>query len=165
MFFPLSYFPRRYFGWLEPRGSGEPPAPLVHGFATLLGLLRNVSGLGDVMLGESRDCLPPGDRNYPVAIVIPGPWTEVDDTDAGRRIRTVTFEIVLAIREPDFATAFDRLNALATAAQAAVEGSDLGIGAQAGRTRLDAGRYEPANRQAERRFILTGEFAYARSLS
>lgn len=163
MFFPLSYFPRRYFGWLDSRGGGA-AAPLVNAYSTILSLLRGTNGLGDVLLGESHACPPPGDLRYPVAIVVPGPWSEVDDTDASRRIRTVSFEIVLAIREPDFATAFARLNGLATAAQAAVEGSDLGIDAQASRTRLDAGRYEPANRQGERRFLLAGEFAYVRPL-
>ncbi|MFO0955845.1 MAG: hypothetical protein U0800_00065 [Isosphaeraceae bacterium] len=166
MFFPLSYLPRRYFGWLDARGGGDQaPAALVTAYSTILSLLRSVGGLGDVLLGESNACSPPGDRIYPVAIVVPGPWSETDDTDATRRIRTVTFEGVLAVRDPEFTAAFARLNALVSGAQAAIEGSDLGIDAQASRTRLDAGRYEPANRQGERRFILAGEFAYNRPLA
>jgi hypothetical protein len=105
-----------------------------------------------------RSALPVGD--YPVALVEPLSWVEVEDTTPDTVVRHVTFALTLMVRCEGGFDRICRLDQLSAVAHNALAGSVLCGGCLPATTRLRKGRFDPKAIPPEGRLVLTGEFSY-----
>ncbi len=102
--------------------------------------------------------LPAGVR--PSAVLVPGLWSQADDAEAGARLRTVEYALLLELRDVQASRACDRLDRLAGRAQDMLDGTDLGGLVEPGLSRLGQGRPDPKSKPPWARLALQGRFSY-----
>jgi hypothetical protein len=128
-------------------------------FAALLGLIGSTGGFATVLFGDPSLRARAGADGYPLAIVTPKGWTEVDDYDPTSILRRTSFAITIVAKARDAAPPYDRLDQLARAIKLVVDGSDLGGQCLPELTRIGSGRFEPTSHHPEHSVELEGEFA------
>jgi hypothetical protein len=157
------YFASAYFRHVSPgQGSRGAGGGYRDGdaYAAILEALKSSGEFARVAftLGEAAPMVAADAE--PLAVVRPGAWRELADTDPGTLVRLVAFEVTLAVREEDPVEGFGRLDRLGDLAQNALDGSTLGGGCEPGLTRLGRGGYDPRAPHPEHRLRLAGEFGY-----
>jgi len=159
-YFPASYF----FGGPTPKL----PDPLVTpveplgldraAYSALLGLLRETGAFDEVIFGDPSWRGRAGSGHYPLAVVIPKEWEEVDDYDPAMILRRVSYAIRLVVRADDECQPFDQLDRLTAAVRGVVNRSDLDRSCLPGLTRISSGKYEGVGHYPEWSVDLQGEF-------
>lgn len=152
--------------------SGEPPllesatiepASLVGSLTGLVPPLRAIGLVVTVQAPGEPDPAGAGSDVGPSAQVVALGWTDDEDGPLGARLRRVRFRLQLGVREHEPLQGLARLERLADAAIAAIDGAELGPGCLGALTRLRRGRYEETRRDRRQRLTLEGEFSLVRS--
>lgn len=166
MFYPTSYFAPSYFPLLDPHPLVIPSSSRFYvqsdAFAAMVDILRRSGRFAEVLFAISSESTTFAADRYPFVVVIPGTWSETDDANPSSRVHQASFQLILAVRENDPVQGFHSLDRLTLCVQAAIEGSSLGGGCIAARTRLYSGAIDSKAVHPELRVRITGEFSYTR---
>ncbi len=159
-----SYFPPSYFFGPASRPVAVPTLPKPRsfdhdGYGTILGLLAATGAFDEVILGDTVQRNRAGAGRYPLAVVRPKGWEEVDDYDPAMIVRKASFEIRVVVRGEDEGPQFELLDQLSSIVQDVINRADLGRGCLPALTRIREGRYEEATHYPELCVALEGEFS------
>jgi len=157
-YFPPSYFPGNATPPVAPPAPDQPRGLDRVAYAALLALLRATGTFDGVIFGDPTWRGRAGSGQYPLAVVIPRGWEEIDDYDPALILRRVSFSLRLVVRAEDESQPFDQLDRLTVAVRAVVNRSNLDGAALPGLTRISGGKYEGAGHYPEWSVDLQGEF-------
>ena len=154
-----SLTPLPHSGLLGPTTTpGRPKGRDQGAYAALLQVIEGIGAFEEVIFGDASQRSRAGADAYPLAVVTPIGWEEVDDHDPTLLARRASFAITILVKGESGGPEFDALDLLASATQDAVDGSDLGGTSLAALTKIRAGRYEQAAHHPERSLVLEGSF-------
>ena len=162
---PPTYFPPSYF--YDGSSPAAPPSAVVQRipgrdggcYTALVAALEGIKLFDAVIFGEPSSRRAPGADSHPLAIITPRGWEETDDTDPVLDVRRVMFTVRIVIRVENDISPFDRLDRLAAAVQAQIDGADLNRQCLPALTKIRAGRYQASSQYPEWSVDLDGEFA------
>lgn len=154
------YFPSDYFDSIDPLGAELADVSDREAYATIVGLLATTRQFADVLFGKPLASWPASAATSPVAVVVPHGWSEAEDSDPSTLIRSVSYELTLAVRGDDPWASFDQIDRLSCLAQNLLDGADLGGRTLASLTRLGGGRLVSSTPFSDQHLTMHGEFTY-----
>jgi hypothetical protein len=129
-------------------------------FDSIIAALVDTGEFADVCFGTTADKVVAGADAFPLAVVTPDTWEELDDVDPIVVVRHVSYIVTLSVRNEDPTLRYERLDLLTSIVLNALDGLDLGGSCLPALTKIRTGRYEAVPRHPEQRLVLTGEFTY-----
>ncbi|WP_435021265.1 hypothetical protein TA3x_002283 [Tundrisphaera sp. TA3] len=161
-YFSPTYFSPAYFSNLAIAPS---PVPVTvpartrdrQSYRAILDALSEGGEFDQILFGQAGPRARAGADSYPVLMVIPKGWEEIDDADPTSLVRRAKFALTIVIRDEDPERGFDELDRLACLVVDALDGSDLGGTALPALTKVRSARY-PRAANPEQIVELEGEF-------
>jgi len=130
------------------------------GFAAILTLLRDCGGFAAVNFPRPPERSALGSDAGPIAMLVPGGWSESDDRSPSTLIRSVDYGLIIEVRDESCASAYDAADRLACLAQNLLDNRPIGGFCLPGLTTLRRGRVDASSRPPLLRLALEGRFAY-----
>jgi hypothetical protein len=165
LYFAPTFFSPFYFPPLSPPGSGVSELTVLgyrdrDAYAAIIAALVVTGEFAEVVFGCPIDHTSIGADRFPLAVIVPSDWAEVDDVDPTVNVRRVTYTLTLVVRDEEAGQRFQLLDRLTSVVQDAIDGADLNGGCLGALTKLRRGRFESRPKHPEQWVVLTGEFAY-----
>ena len=168
IYFPPSYFAPSYFFNLSPSSSTIPvvdPTPTPpstrtrdrDAYRAIVDELTALDCFDQVLFGPAGGWDRAGADRYPVLVVTPKGWQEMDDSDPIALVRLANFTLTIVIRDEDPISGFDELDRLTSLVEEALDYSDLNGSAMGSLTKVRSAKYLPAS-FPEQSVELDGEF-------
>jgi hypothetical protein len=158
-YFPPAYFYGPSLSVIPVVPPPDPEGPDQAPYAALIALLAGAGIFEDVIFGAATRRSRAGADTYPLAVLTPKGWEEVDDVDPTSIVRRVTFSITVVVKSQGDEAEFDRLDRLSNAIKNVVNGSNLNGTCLPALTRIRAGHYLYTTHNPEQSIDLEGEFS------
>lgn len=163
-YYAPTFFSPFYFAPLATSGASPAGPAVTHGdgdaYSAIIAALRLTGEFADVLFGTTPDRRPAGAALWPVAVLTPTGWSEVDDADPVVLLRQVSYTLTLVVRGDDPLASYGDLDRLTRLAQDVIDGADLGGNVLPPLTVLRRGFYDGDPVRPEQSVTLHGEFAY-----
>lgn len=165
-YFAPSYFSPSYFpglaipdpGQTTPDPDPDPPRSRDRdAYEAILDAVKATGAFDQVLFGYAGPRTRAGAGRYPVLMVTPKGWEEVDDADPIALVRRSTFTITIVVRDDDPGKGFDELERLTALVEDVVDRSDLNGTTLAPLSKIRSGRYIRTS-NPEQGVELDGEF-------